>query len=398
MLYGVAMETTRIVAQDWPDVLRLMPVDLDRSASEHSAIERRREISSGGDLLRLALAYAVCDYSLRETGAWAERIGMASMSDVAVMKRLKGAAPWLGHLVFEWLRTVEGLTCSVPRVPVRVLDATVICEPGSKGTDWRLHMGIDLAEERISTIELTGAEGGETFARHHIPAGCLALGDRGYAQRQGVASVLKGQGHVLVRLPSQSFPLETTEGAPLGLLERLETLNGQRIGDWAVQFRHDGVCYPVRLIALRKTRAAAEQEQKRLRAEAKRKGRKPSDGSMRAAHFVAVITDLPPEVLPANEALELYRLRWQIEMFFKRLKGLLHLDHLRAKDPALAAAYLYAKILGALILDHMCNQAIAFSPWGFPLTAAPPRQAPPREKGAPPQQVETGEDDAGATA
>lgn len=385
------MEPTRIVAQYWPDVLKLMPVDLDKSASEYSAIRRRREIGSGGDLLRLALAYAVCDYSLREAGAWAERIGMASMSDVAVMNRLKGAAPWLGHLVFEWLRRVEGLTCSVPRVAVRVLDATVISKPGSKGTDWRLHMGIDLAEERISSIELTGAEGGETFSRHDIPPGCLALGDRGYAHRKGVASVLQGQGHVLVRLNSQNFPLETPEGAALDLLERLETLNSRQIGDWALQFRHDGVCYRVRLIALRKTRAAAKEEQQRLRKEAKRKGRKPSDCSLRAAHFVSVITDLPPEVLPAKEALELYRLRWQIEIFFKRLKGLLHLDHLRAKDPALAAAYLYAKILGALIVHYMCEQALAFSPWGFQLTAAalqqaaPLPEAAPRKVSAPPQ-------------
>ncbi|OKT29744.1 hypothetical protein ACN57_03025 [Escherichia coli] len=40
-----------------------------------------------------------------------------------------------------------------------------------------------------------------------------------------------------------------------------------------------------------------------------------------------------------------YRLRWQIELAFKRLKSLLHLDALRAKEPELAKAWIFANLL-----------------------------------------------------
>jgi len=355
-----------MMEQEWQYVLNMMPSDLQESATSKLALRRRREITSAGDLLRLALAYGLCDFSLRQTAAWAELMGVGHLSDVAVMKRLQGASEWLGYLILQWLQQ-RGLTAGVPPMAVRVIDATVICEPGSQGTDWRLHLGLDLAKQRISTVELTGPQEGETFLRHTVAPGQILLGDRGYAQRAGVASVLGQQGHVAVRINWQNFPLQSRAGARLDILRCLETLGPGEIGDWPVQFQAAGGVYPVRLIALRKSQAATEQQQRKIRREAKRKGRRPDRRSLRAAHFVHLITDLPAAMLPAHEALELYRLRWQIEMAFKRLKGLLHIDHLRAKDSALAATYLYAKILGALILDELCQQALCFSPWGFPL-------------------------------
>jgi len=355
-----------MLEDEWEYVLNMLPSDLEQSAAEKLALVRRREIGSAGDLLRLALCYGLCDFSLRQTAAWAKLIGLGELSNVAVLNRLRGASDWLGHLILRWLQD-HGLTTQAPRARVRLLDASVISKPGSKGTDWRLHMGLDLAELRITSVELTGPEGGETLSRHEFAPGEIVVGDRGYAQRAGVAKALEQEAHVLIRLNWQNFPLGTPSGASLDLLESLELLEPGEIGDWQVQFRAEGRVYPVRLVAVRRSQAAAEKEQKRIRHEATRKGRKPNPNSMRAAHFIYLITDLPSDALPAAEALELYRLRWQIEIAFKRLKGILHLAKLRAKDPELARTYLYAKILGALIVDHFCTAAPDFFPWGYPI-------------------------------
>ena len=360
------MENKALLENEWQYVLNMMPPDLEESAAAKLALRRRREIGSASDLLRLALAYGVCDMSLRQTAAWAELIGLGRLSDVAVLKRLKGASEWLGHLILRWLQQ-RGLTTRVPPVPVRIVDASVICQPGSTGTDWRLHLGLDLASQRISTVELTGPEGGETLLRHPIEPGQIILGDRGYAQRGGAASVLDAGGHLVLRISWQSFPLQGRAGGPLDLVTCAEILKPGEIGDWEVQFEHQEQLYPIRLVALRKSQAAAEKEQQRIRKAASRKKRRIDKRSLRAANFVYILTDLPKQQLPTAEALELYRLRWQIEITFKRLKGILHFDHLRAKDPDLARSYLYAKILGALIVDEMCNEALSFFPWGYPL-------------------------------
>jgi len=360
------MENKALLENEWQYVLNMMPADLEESAVAKLALRRRREIGSASGLLRLALAYGVCDMSLRQTAAWAELIGLGRLSDVAVLKRLKGASEWLGHLILRWLEE-RGLTTRVPPVPVRIVDASVICRPGSTGTDWRLHLGLDLASQRISTVELTGAEGGETLLRQPIEPGQIILGDRGYAQRGGAASVLDAGGHLVLRLNWQNFPLQGRAGGRLDLVTCLEILKPGEIGDWEVQFEHQGQLYPIRLVALRKSQAAAQKEQERIRKQARGKKRRPDQRSLRAAKFTYIITDLPKQQLPTAEALELYRLRWQIEITFKRLKGILHFDHLRAKDPDLARSYLCAKILGALIMDEMCNEALSFFPWGYPL-------------------------------
>ena len=216
-------------------------------------------------------------------------------------------------------------------------------------------------------MELTGAEGGESLLRHTVAPGQIVLADRGYAHREGVAHVLTAGGHVVLRIGTQNFPLETRSQERLDLPTCLEVLSVGEVGDWPVQFRTAERVWPMRLMALRKTQVAAEQEQKRLRHEARRKGRQPDGRSLRAAHFVMVLSDLPASELPTLQGLELYRLRWQVEIYFKRLKSLLHLDHLRAKQPRLARTYLYAKLLGALIVDELCQQALTFSPWGYPL-------------------------------
>ena len=363
------MDTQQILENEWGCVLSLLPSDLDASAAAKLALVRRREIKSASDLLRLAFAYALCDFSLDQTAAWAALRGIGKLSSPAVYKRLCQAETWLGSLVLQWLRE-HGLTAQLPPLNVRVVDATVISGPGSKGTDWRVHLGLDLAHARISSIELTGPEGGETLLRHQIEPGQIALADRGYGHREGVASVLERKAHVVVRIGCHNFPLETTSRQPVKLPAWLEILNVGEIGDWPVQFEARNQVWPVRLIALRKTQAAAEQEQARLRHEATRKGRQPDPDSLRAAHFAILVTDLNASQLSAVEALELYRLRWQIEMCFKRLKGIVHLDHLRAQTPALARAYLYAKLLGALVVDELCQRALALSPWGYALSPA----------------------------
>ena len=171
----------------------------------------------------------------------------------------------------------------------------------------------------------------------------------------------------MVRINWKNFPLETRRGASLDIVTCLQMLEPGELGDWPVQFRVKQRVYPVRLVALRMSQAAAKRAHKRLRRTAARKGRQVDGRSLQAAKYIYIITDMDPESLPAAEALELYRFRWQIEIAFKRLKGIVHLGRVRAKNDELARTYLYAKLLGALIVDEMCHGALAFFPWGYGL-------------------------------
>ncbi len=73
----------------------------------------------------------------------------------------------------------------------------------------------------------------------------------------------------------------------------------------------------------------------------------------------------------AREVLECYRLRWQVELVFKRLKSLARLGHLPKRDPESARAWLYGKLLLALLADKAIRHARAVSPWGYDLAPPP---------------------------
>lgn len=356
----------------WPYLLTLLPslVDLEATAYANGALVRRRSIDSAPTLLRLALAYGFCGFSLRQTAAWAETAGIASLSDVALLKRLRGSDAWLGHLLAAKLASRTGLPSSSLRL--RLLDATTISRAGSAGTDWRIHLGFDLARLAIDHIELTDRFGGESLSRFQLAPGEVAVADAGYAHRAGLAYVRGSGSDFLIRLNWQNMPLLNQQGDPFDLLQALRGLPDAEPDSFSVQTAPDRsrhiAAVPARLAAIRKTEAAAESGRKRVLEVCRRKGRAADPRTLEAAGYIFVLTSLP-ESFDAAQVLELYRFRWQIELAFKRLKSLLHLDQLPSKDPSLARTIIYSKLLAALLVEDFTANFLAISPWGYPLRA-----------------------------
>lgn len=353
--------------KEWAHLLSMLPGDLEKSCLDKLAIKRFRAIRSASDLLRLCFAYSVCDLSLRQTAVWASTIGLGELSNVAVMKRLRSAGDWLGRLVMQWFEE-RGLARDVPAMPIRIVDGSVVSTPGRKASDYRLHAAFDLAEMSLVDVELTDTKGGESLSRHTVCPGEVVLADRGYGKRPQIANVLSREAHVIVRIHFQSMPLETERRKAIDILALLETLREDEIGDWPVYMRHNAQQFPMRLVAVKKSREAAEKSIRQAKRKAQKNGRKkPDPRSLRAAWFTYVLTDLAPDAVSATHVLELYRIRWQIELAFKRIKSLLHLD-LRAKSAELARTYIFANILASLMIEELSGNALAFFPWGFRLT------------------------------
>jgi hypothetical protein len=317
--------------------------------------------------LRLLLFYGLCNQSLRATASWAQAQGIARLSDVALLKRLRQAAPWIGQLLTAKLaERIEGLEAQPLGYRLRIVDATTASTPGSKGTDYRIHLGFDLRSLQIDRIEVTGAAGGESYTRLQMKPGDLILADRGYSHRRGLAAVHQAGADFLVRINWQNLPLQDAEQKRLDLMELLEQAQGSEVVEFEVATVEDKVrgllSVPARLVVSRKPEEAAKAERQRILRAASRKGRQADPRTLKAAAFFFVLTSVPRQRLTAQQALELYRLRWQIEMTFKRMKGLLDLGDLPMKDPQLAYSYLAAKLLAALMLEDLTKDFLAFSP------------------------------------
>jgi len=348
-----------LVGDDWTQMSARIPVDIETLARETKALQRKREVKSGLDLLRMVLAYSVCDWSLRLVGAWATIIGLGHLSDVAVRKRLRNTLPFLGRMIGAWLQKRQQELAG-RAVRVRLVDASVISKPGSKGTDWRLHAGFDLGTFSMTGIDLTDASGGETLKRHAGEAEEIIVGDRGYGHRKGLGAIFAALAYVVVRITWQNLPLETAEGDTINPIEWLRAQSRYPCETLVWVVTPVGR-FEVRLVAQRLPTEKAEEARRRARKASKKKGRTPRKETLFAAGYVLLLTNLLVGEWSTEQVLALYRLRWQVELLFKRLKSILNLDHLRAKDPVLAQVYLLGKLVGALLLESWTIDLMAAS-------------------------------------
>jgi len=360
-----------ILQSQWKLLLAMLPQDLDleETLRQSKALLRRRNIRGASELLRLMLAYSLCGLSLRATAAWAQAQGVANLSDVALLKRLRKTASWAGQLLGAKLaERAGGVAPQSMGYRLRLVDATTASVPGSKGTDYRVHLGFDLSSLQVDQIEVTDAKGGESYSRLEMRKGDLILADRGYCHRRGLASVRQAGADFLVRINWQNLPLQDLQQQKLDLIELLEQVQGSEAVEFEVSTVEDAkrciASLPARLVMLRKPDEAAEAERQRIHREASRKGRKADPRTLKAAGFFFLLTSVPQKDLSAQQVLDLYRLRWQIEMAFKRMKGLLRLGDLPMKDPRLAHAYLCTKLLAMLMLEDLTKDFLAFSPSG----------------------------------
>jgi hypothetical protein len=365
------VETINAAEESWEILQQFLPDDLEESARAHGAFRRARgEIKSATVLLRLLLLHVAGGLSLEQAVLRARENKLVEISTVGLFKRLRSSGPWLRWLTEQLVKSLskDWDDALWKGRPIRVLDATDIEEPGPTGTDWRLHYSLRLPQLSCDFLQLTDVSGGETLKRLPVEKGDIVLCDRGYSHREGVAQVLAQEADVVVRLNSGIFPLLDSRGAAIDLVQLVEKLKAGKIGEWPVWFEVAGRRHRMRLCVLRKNLAATKKAQRKAERKARNKGQQIRPETLQLAAFVLVLTSLPASWGRAELVLELYRARWQVELAFKRLKQLLGAGHVPKTTDASSCAWLQAKILTALLIEHMIHAGRFFSPWGYRLS------------------------------
>src|SRR3981189_655121 len=360
------------ILDHWPEVSACFPADFDVEATARArgAFTRAREIKNAETLLRLALAYGGLGMSLRETCAWAEAGGVVSLSDPSLLERLCKAAPWVGDIVAALIAEQDnGPSGRWAGYRLRALDGTSICQPGADRTTWRLHVGYDLATGQVDQLELTDVHGAENLQRLSYRPGDIVLGDRYYARPRDLRPVMEAGADFIVRTGWNSLRLLQANGEPFDLLAALAAQVEQ---EGEVQVRvHEGTTgtapsepLMLRLVIRRKDAEHAKAELRRLLKDTNKRGKQPHKRSLEAAKYILLLTSLPVAAFPPADILALYRFRWQIELAFKRFKSLAGLDMLPAKKPELARAWIYARLIVAIIAEQIAGQVPDSSPSG----------------------------------
>jgi IS4 transposase len=234
---------------------------------------------------------------------------------------------------------------------LRIVDATFLSAPGAKGTDFTLHVQYNACGTTAS-VEIYDGAGGESFKRHRFKKGDLVVADTGYCHARGIDWVLGQKADVLVRLAPHNLRLLGLEGErpDWEAMERLVGLTG------CAEFE---LCLPVPAEDARsdwKTQDAISTHRVRVM------------GSPCAKEGVVwLLTNLPQTEISLGDALCVYRTRWQIELYFKRLKSILDLDELPSRDPTTAHPWILLKLIAAALALKLTSEP--FSPCEDPQAA-----------------------------
>jgi hypothetical protein len=339
------------------ELLQDLPPETEQMARDFQAFVRAKKVKTPMQLLRMVLLYCGLDKTLREVaGTWTALY--EPITDQSVAERLRACRPWVHALLPQMFpRAVRAILPQTRRF--LVIDGSSIQAPGATGTDYRLHIMMDLRTLTFVEVLVTDVHTGETLQHFTLGVGDVAVADRGYAQAQGIHATVQRGAAVLVRLNPFSVVLLTAAGAPLSLAEVLKRQPQATIRTVDVVIQAAGGQHEVRgwVQAYRLTAEQASRARQRCRQRHK-KGT-PTAESLFLAGWVLVFTTLAPTELAAQAIMDLYRCRWQVELAIKRWKSVLDADALRAKATGpLADVWLHGKLLYALLLERRMRRKV----------------------------------------
>jgi len=356
------------ILSDWETVVSLLPPNWESLAHEHKQLQTQygnAKITNAGDLLRLILVHAGADLPLRQTVALVAESGGPDISPMRLHKKMIRATDYLHALVVGMVRKPSDMSPERwSGYDVTAVDATVISRPGSPNGDARIHTRIRLSNLEYLEATTTETKIGESYCRFVPTRGELIIGDRGYCQARGVAYVLDAGADVLVRLNRTAMPMTMVDGkTPIDVMTLLRSISSSRAHERLVCIEHrtrdESRTIHGRLCIVKLPPKQAEKARKRAREE---QGAQVTADTLEAAGYVILFTTTPTSRLSAEQCIELYRLRWQIELNFKRWKTLCGFDRMPNYRADTILSWIYAKILVALLLERLASKECEVSP------------------------------------
>jgi hypothetical protein len=351
--------TTPDVRRNWESIRNELPSDYEWLAFETKAIKPQYanvQITKPDDLLRMIFLHVGAGLPLRQTVAWFAESGGPKVSAYCLHMRMRAAGAYLSALVARM--TTWRAQCT-PELwdgySLLLVDATSFSGRVATGTDARIHAVLRLADLGVVQATALGVEDGETLRRFQWDARQLVIGDRAYCNPPGIAWAVDRHADVLVRLNRSALPLLNRRNEPFDVLQWVRPLREGQIVERAVRFvvKGDGDPRMIdgRVIATRLPQEKAEEARARVR---KEQGHDLSAETLEMADYVVLFTTA---TLDAERCLEAYRLRWQIELLFKRWKSICGFDALPNERPDTIKSWLAAKLLLGLIVERLAARA-----------------------------------------
>jgi hypothetical protein len=345
------------------EMIQRLPEGYEKACRERKAMERARQIKSPIELIRLVLMYLCGGYSQLEMSVIASGLRI-QVSDVGFLKKFAKCKEWLAWIVSAIIpRPI--IEYPIPKAAqgfmLVALDASDVSEKGRSGRTFRLHYAIDILKMMGVSYKITGQRIGETLLNYDIKKNWLIIADRIYGTLTGIEHCLSQGANFVLRLRHNAFKMYRADGTQIDLLEEIAEFTGGaaknievyvNLSNWKrVKLR---VCVgripeeKLARVARRKKRTAVKKQQTL------------SQRALELSQYVVVITALPDSV-SADEVISLYQLRWQVEIYFKRLKSIMDFGNVPLRREDSIMTWLTGKLLVSLLIEQMIAE-VPFPP------------------------------------
>ena len=361
----------------------LLTTTADALARRTGFVQRQSKMS--GALFAQALVFgwlANPHASLENLAQAAAAVGVAISPQGVDQRCTEAAAVFLEALLGAAVQAVVAAEpVAIPLLQrfsaVVLLDCSTIVLPDALGLGWpgcggstplhtsaALKIGVrfDLCRGQLSgPLLFDGRTHESTTPIQHapLPPGALRLADLGFFDLDVLAQISAQDSFWLARMHRTTAVYD--EGGQRWDVLALLAAQGTAEVDLAIAL---GAAHrlPARLLAVRVPQEVANQRRRRLRAEARDRGRTPSAASLAWCDWTIFVTNLCPAMLSLREALVLARARWQVELLFKLWKSYGQIDASRSRKPWRVLTEVYAKLL-AMVVQHWL---LLVGCWSYP--------------------------------
>lgn len=353
---------------DWEFIVSLLPEGWREKFREYKVLKFGRKFrgpEKESDLLRVIFMHLVCGFSLRTTVAEAKAAGIVDIVDVTLFKHFRKCERFFGWCIEELLRENHQYRHAIFQDgrQWKAIDGSLIREPGVTGSYRRIHYSFNLPQLNADQIIISDIKTGEKLGLFEVTAGDVLLVDRGFMNPSGIQHVLDGGGDILGRFsPLQKSLFEPDSETAFDPIPKLRSLRYGEIGGWDLEIKSGNGRIRGRLCARKNPPADARREENRIRQHARNNKKNISANALELCTYTLIFTTLPTKKYSDEFIIEAYRLRWQVELMFKRLKSLLEIGQLHKYDDLSIRTYLNGKLLIALLIEKMIRLAETFSP------------------------------------
>ena len=350
------------IPQGIGSLMRALPEGYEQACFDTGAIQRKRDIKSPDDLMMLNLFHLMTGCSLIEISEVSKILKIGEISDVGFMKRFKNCNEW-----FKWIidKIVTGglISYKTPKrlKDYRILaaDASDVSEKGRSGRLYRLHFALDIMKMEAALYNITTRQTGEKLSNFNFKKKDLIIADRGYGTTAGIEYCNERDVQFVIRVNANNIRFCDKEGSIFDIRDKVI---GKEKGEQNVYVKtNEGNIIPVRICFKKKDEKSIEKTKKKLHRQQSKNQRKISDKTKLFHEYIVIVTSLDNKEITAEEALELYRYRWQAELYFKRLKSILDYGELPKKKEESIFSWLNGKLMIALLLEKIISKTV-FSP------------------------------------